>query len=82
MKIVKIEWLDICHGTPNWSHLDSLEVGPLECVSVGFLIKETDEYICIAENYNESENIVADTMTFPKAIVSKVEELKPLNELV
>jgi len=77
MKIVRIEWLDICHGQTNWSFIDQLDLGPLECVSVGFLIKETDEYISIAENYNESEGLVADTMTFPKAIVKKVEELRP-----
>lgn len=77
MEAVKIEWLDICSGTPNWACLDGLEVGPLKCESVGWLIKETDEYICIAQNYNPEENLVADTMTFPKAIVTKVSRLNP-----
>lgn len=75
MKAVKVEWLDICSGTPNWARLDDLEVGPLKCESVGWLVKETDEYICIAQNYNEEENLVADTMTFPKAIITKITEL-------
>ena len=75
MKIGKIEWLDICSGTPNWSRCDDLELGPLKCVSVGLLLKETDEYISIAQNYNEEEDLVSDTMTFPRAIVTSVIEL-------
>lgn len=75
MKIVKVEWLDICSGTPNWSRYDELELGPLKCVSVGLLLKETDEYISIAQNYNEEEDLVSDTMTFPRAIITSVVEL-------
>lgn len=75
MKTVRIEWLDICSGTPNWARCDELELGPLKCVSVGLLLKETDEYISITQNYNEEENLVSDTMTFPRAIVTSVVEL-------
>lgn len=72
MKTVRIEWLDICSGTPSWSRLDGLELGPLKCVSVGMLINDTEEYISIAQNYCEEDGLVADTMTFPKAIVTNI----------
>lgn len=75
MKAVKVEWLDTCSGTPNWAQLDNIEVGPLKCESVGWLIKETEDYISIAQNYCEEENLVADTMTFPKKIVTKISDL-------
>lgn len=75
MKAVKVEWLDICSGTPNWARLDDLEVCPLKCESVGWLIKETEDYISIAQNYCEEEKLVSDTMTFPKKIVTKISDL-------
>lgn len=77
MKAVQIEWLDICSGTGSWTDLEALEVGPLKCVSVGMLVKETDECICIAQNYAPEQNLVADTMTYPKAIVTKVTHFNP-----
>lgn len=72
MKIVKIEWLDICSGTPNWQYIDSVVADVMRCVSFGMVIKETDELICIAQNYDADDELVSDTMTFPKAIVTKV----------
>lgn len=72
MKSVKIEWLDICSGTPNWTHIEDVAADVLRCVSFGMVIKETDEIISIAQNYDAEDNLVSDTMTFPKAIVTKV----------
>jgi len=76
MKAVKVEWLDIASGTIHWTDFDDLEFGPLECESVGWLVKETDEYIAIAQNYNKENDLIADTMTFPKSVVVKMTELK------
>ena len=76
MKIVKVDWVDICSGTVHWSHLEDVEASPLICVSVGMVVKETDDIICIAQNYSLDENLVSDTMTFPKAIVTKVTVLE------
>lgn len=75
MKIVKVDWLDICSATTHWTPLAEIDLGPLKCVSVGVLIKETTEYISIAQNYNEEEDLVSDTMTFPKKVVTNVVEL-------
>ena len=76
MKIAKIDWLDICSATTNWTDLNDLEVSPLQCSSVGYVVKETEDYICIAQNYNESGNLVADTMTFPRSIITNFVYLK------
>ena len=75
MKIVQIKWLDICHGTPNWAYLDSLEVSPLTAVSVGMVVRETDDFISIAQSYSEETGLIADTLTIPKSVVKEIVEL-------
>ena len=78
MRIVRIEWLDICSGTPSWAHIDDIDADVMYCVSFGIVVKETDNIICIAQNYNAENNLISDTMTFPKAIVTKIINLEEI----
>jgi hypothetical protein len=75
MKIVKIEWVDISSGTAHWTDIDEIEPELMKCTSVGVVIRETEELICIAQNYSADSGLVADTMLFPKSVVVKIEEL-------
>lgn len=51
-KLLAIEWLD-SHGFAGWNRLDELErLGrrTMTCVSVGFLVVETDDVVVLASS--------------------------------
>lgn len=49
-KLVLIEWLDSKGITNQWEYLDEIEsIKPCKCLSVGFLLEETEQYKTIAQ---------------------------------
>ena len=52
LKLVKIRWCDACDINYNWKHLDDImediNSKNWECETVGWILKETKEYIAIA----------------------------------
>ena len=75
MKAVKVEWLDICSSTTNWTHIEDIKPSVMKCVSFGIIVMQDDDILCIAQNYDKENDLFSDTMTFPKSIVSNVVEL-------
>ena len=57
-KLVLIEWLD-SKGTINqWEYLDEIEsIKPSKCLSVGFLLEETEQYKTIAQCVSETVTV-------------------------
>lgn len=74
-KLVLIEWLDSKGITNEWEYLDGVEhLQPSKCVSVGFLMEETEQYKTIAQSINETQ--VLGRTTIPCCSIQKVKEVK------
>lgn len=53
-KLVMVEWEDSARPTSAWQWADECEVAePVECVSVGYLISQTDGGLAIAGNLGD-----------------------------
>lgn len=73
-KLVLIEWLDSKGITAEWEHLDELEsLEPSRCVSVGFLMEETEQYKTIVQSTNEAQ--VLGRLTIPCGAIQELVEL-------
>ena len=75
MRIIKINWVDSVRAS-DWELLEDVDNKLLDCVSVGFLIKETDEQITIAQNYGIKPEQVCNLMTIPRCSIRDIKELK------
>jgi hypothetical protein len=73
MKIVRVRWTD-AESTAKWSHIDDLE-DPGITESVGFLVKETEKTMFVANSLNSALE-AGDTIGIPKAWIAEIYELK------
>ena len=51
-KLVTFEWIDAQAGC-GWTEHDEPETS--KCYAAGYLVKETDDYICVAATVSEHE---------------------------
>ena len=74
MKVVKIEWIDSTASELNWMIIDNLpeDIEPTKIVSYGVVIKETDNYISIAQNYGFNPEQCCSLMTIPNGCIQNV----------
>ena len=75
MKIVVIDWVDSVRAF-DWTLMEDVDEKSLDCVSVGFLLKETDEHITIAQNYGIKPEQVCNLITIPKCSIRNIREIK------
>lgn len=70
MKTLIIDWVDSASS-------DSLN-GIAKCQTIGFLIKETDEYVAIAQNRDTGKNFCpfGEIICIPKVAITKKRIIK------
>ena len=51
---------------------------PVKIVSFGVVIKETDEYISIAQNYGTNPEQCCSLMTIPKGCIKKIRTIEEI----
>jgi len=78
--VIYLKWLDSCGHTSHWTPLKSLEFprGALEHESVGFLLKETDYSVVIAQSKGlnlDIQNNVDGVMEIPKVAITERRDL-------
>lgn len=73
MKIVFIKWIDSVRSF-DWTLLEDVDANFMDCESVGFLIKETGEYVTIAQNYGLKPEQVCNLITIPKCSIKSIKE--------
>lgn len=72
MKILFVSWID-AKANIGWIDKDSEDLGIDQCSSVGFLVKETEEYLSLAAAVSgEQFNAI---ISIPKPWIKKREEL-------
>ena len=75
MKIVVIDWVDSVRAF-DWTLMEDVDEKPVNCTSVGFLLKETDDYVTIAQNYGLEPEQVCNLITIPKCSIRNIREIK------
>ena len=74
---VEIIWDDAASNSQTWVEVGDI-TGPEQVVTRGWLVKETNSYVCIAGSVaNEAieDETVGNTMTIPKGMIVERREL-------
>ena len=75
MKLVKVEWVDAT-GADGWIDKDELERElPGLHTTVGFVVKETDGFITITMNHDETKETFGAWMLIPRVMIISIEDL-------
>lgn len=74
MKIIRVKWID-AESTGKWTHVDELE-DPTVTDTVGYLVKETENTIFVANSYQSETSHAGDTIAIPKAWIKEQYEIK------
>ena len=72
-KLVIVHWEDI-QFNDNWD--DDNPVQPVECVTVGFLVKDEATFVGIASSYDYREEQWATKHAIPRGVVQSIEVLR------
>ena len=75
MKKVIIDWVDSVRAS-DWTYTEDIDGKTMNCISIGFLLKETDDSVTIAQNYGLNPEQVCNLMTIPKCSIRNVREIK------
>ena len=72
-KLVRVEWVDSSTSS-SWILLEDFKDGeydPIKIVSYGIIVKETDDYLVIAQNYGLNPPQICNTTAIPKGCIIK-----------
>lgn len=72
MKVVKVLWVDSCNSNMNWTFAEDIEIEPMYIESFGVVIKDTDEFLAIAQNYGDNPEQYSNITTIPKGCIKEV----------
>ena len=81
MKILKVRWIDSCASNLNWTLKDELDgdIKPIEILSFGVLIQDSDDVITLAQNYGIDPEQYCSLMTIPKGCIKDVQIIEEHN---
>ena len=75
MKLVLVEWIDSRGVGQHWSQIANLSEKPCKMKSVGWLVKDTKKYICIAPHVGfekDNDNQCCGEMYIPKKCIKNI----------
>lgn len=75
----KITWIDSATGSSTWeliSDLEKIDLDPIEIFTFGIIIKETDTFVTVAQNYGTNPPQFSNTMSIPKGCIIKREKIE------
>lgn len=77
--IVVVQWQD-AYSSDLWHNVDNVP-GPAPSLTVGFLVKKTEEAIFLAMNVGEADADAdfGPTFTIPMGMVTKITKIKNAN---
>lgn len=78
-----VKWLDITSQSEPWISLEeAISMKPAVMVSLGWIIKETLEYITIASTVDTEEELVGDVNCIPRLVIIEMIPLSSTGVLV
>ena len=73
--ILFVEWID-AHSEYGWHEFSHVQSEPDPQRSVGFLIRESENTISIAQSHQEEGSLVADVLTIPRSYITSIKKLR------
>ena len=74
-KMVLVSWVDAARYEGWFSDEETSKMEPKAIHSVGFLIRETPEYVALAASSTEDDH-VGDVLTIPRGLISAIVHLR------
>lgn len=75
MKLVLVEWVDSKFSAPGWAcHEHMGELNVTLAVTVGFIIKETEDKIVVCQNTSENDRALG--IAIPRLAIKRIRGLK------
>lgn len=71
---VFVYWLDAWSADKN-TYYEGSNYEPIECITPGWLVKETEDYVVLSQMYCEDGLRYQKTFTIPMGMVQRIEEL-------
>ena len=72
MKVIKVLWVDSCNSNMNWTFAEDIEIELMYIDSFGVVVKDTDEFLAIAQNYGNNPEQYSHITTIPKGCIKEV----------
>ena len=72
-RVVWVEWVD-SQTQHHWQNPSSIFSEKLECLTIGFVVHETDDTISITSTLAETGTVL-DTITIPKCAITRMQEV-------
>ena len=77
MTLVYIEWVDSYGCSPDWTPIEPVEIAPLHCQSVGWLLHDGDECKTIVPHLSQEHHPGTiqqgcGDMTIPATAITKI----------
>lgn len=69
MKIEKIIWVD-AHFDNRWHKIADLDLCAPRTVTIGYVVKETSEILCVSSTINCFDNTYSNILYIPKCCVN------------
>jgi hypothetical protein len=78
--LVLVEWLDSRQPSGTWQRLADFEPAPVvQCVSVGFLVQDTDSQIALAPNMGDVGSVeyiqMSGVVYIPRSCITAIHNL-------
>lgn len=76
---VYLVWEDIAPHEGSWTDRKKVKPSPAVMESVGWLIRNDDKYVILAQDIDYKDDMVAGLTTYPKGCVISLEHLGDSN---
>jgi len=64
------------HGNTSWTEKECKEFKLVDLISMGIIIRETDEYIVTGNDYCEEYNSYRNVVVYPKSGIKRIRRVK------
>ena len=73
--LILITWVDAATDGHGWRPIEKIRsLVPPTVLSVGWIVKETDDYVTIISSYMDNDNVDGDTL-IPKGMITSRQRL-------
>lgn len=81
IKQIKVTWID-SRSYDRWTEEKDIDLSADKITTLGYLVKENDEVLCVAASKDKGSDSWAGIMIIPKVCVSTIQEIKTQHEWV
>ena len=74
--VVQVSWVDSEQSVSGWVPVTDIPRESVPCVSVGYLVRQTEDYIALSMSYDEQNENIMGWHTIPKVAITGVDVLQ------